>query len=209
MAASLMPIYSQNGFLSSSHTYSISENELTIYQRADFAYGYGNTCPELISYTFQKIDSLIKLDLYYDTRGFWPQAGCSSFDTIKETFNSGIFVLIVDCNLIQIDSVISSSDTVLYDSDTTSNVILSITGQNMLSNKIKIYPNPAKDILQIEVSENIEIQEITLINLEGKPIKNQTGSFESIDVADLPVETYFIRIKTNHGVLTEKIIIQQ
>ena len=83
------------------------------------------------------------------------------------------------------------------------------------SNQIKLFPNPASDQVQL----NIELQKISsqvnidLMDIQGRLIQsNQLGSLKSfsteIDVHNLPAGTYFVRIATDFGVRTERLIIK-
>ena len=75
-------------------------------------------------------------------------------------------------------------------------------------NEFKIYPNPVKDFLFIE-SPNSSIDEVQLLDLQGKIIHHQLISSESIklDIKNLPKGIYILQIKSKHQILqTEKII---
>ena len=71
---------------------------------------------------------------------------------------------------------------------------------------IILYPNPINDIFFIE-SENFV--SINLYNVLGKEVVNQnaTGKTE-IDIAYLPAGIYFVRITTNKGAVTRKVVKQ-
>ena len=77
-----------------------------------------------------------------------------------------------------------------------------------LKKKINIYPNPTKDVLQIEVSDNTEIESIELFNLSGKRVKSFNNSDRNLNISDLSSGAYFLRISTTKGGLAEKIIIE-
>lgn len=70
---------------------------------------------------------------------------------------------------------------------------------------IKIYPNPAKDILNINIPENLSIINCELFDISGKMIKAQIMN-NSIDVSQLQKGMYLFRLETNEGILTEKFI---
>jgi hypothetical protein len=65
---------------------------------------------------------------------------------------------------------------------------------------IKIYPNPVKDELRIE-SGDLKIESVEILDLSGKKI-----STNSIDVSPLPQGIYFVKLETEKGIVTKKII---
>lgn len=89
------------------------------------------------------------------------------------------------------------------------NETLGIQGNSIITDEIKLYPNPANDFIRLKnlksETENIDFK---ITDLSGKLIK--TGHYkqsETIDVHDLEPGIYFIRMILKNGkVHTEKII---
>jgi len=72
---------------------------------------------------------------------------------------------------------------------------------------ITIYPNPANDELKIENGE-LKIENVEIFDVYGRKIFNfQLSTFNSIDVSGLHSGIYFVKITTEQGVTTKKIII--
>src|SRR5699024_1767598 len=73
------------------------------------------------------------------------------------------------------------------------------------SNNIKLYPNPTTDFLNLSIEADLEILNITAVDLAGKPNKL---SFEGnkINLNNLSTVTYILNIQTNKGLKTQKII---
>lgn len=71
---------------------------------------------------------------------------------------------------------------------------------------ITIYPNPAKNIVSFEKIENLK--EITLVDITGKRLENYSIDYlnNTINVSSLTTGVYFIRFKTDTGILSKKII---
>lgn len=69
-----------------------------------------------------------------------------------------------------------------------------------------IYPNPVKDILNITKKEYIEISSITIYNVLGQILQTITQPSTMIDVSNLKTGNYFIRVTTNNGTSSTKII---
>lgn len=72
---------------------------------------------------------------------------------------------------------------------------------------IKIYPNPAYD--RVNIKANTEIIEFSLYDLKGSLMKFRSDINEfklSINIASLPIGIYFIKIKTNKGLYSQKLM---
>jgi hypothetical protein len=91
------------------------------------------------------------------------------------------------------------------------------TAVNVLqTNSLKIYPNPVTDNLTIEFSMiNEEDVEVSLLDATGKSVKvitnrqfQQGKNTISLDMTDLPACLYFIQLKTDKNLTTQKIIKQ-
>jgi hypothetical protein len=75
-------------------------------------------------------------------------------------------------------------------------------------NSISLYPNPAKDFLNISNTNNVEIKNISVTDINGRVIKNETGSLTQINVSDLNAGVYFVTIEAAEGKTTKKFIKQ-
>ncbi len=71
--------------------------------------------------------------------------------------------------------------------------------------KIKIYPNPVKNELRIENGE-LTINKITIADVSGKSIQQINGSQKQINVSALSSGIYFMKIETDKGIVTRKLI---
>jgi len=80
---------------------------------------------------------------------------------------------------------------------------------NKIANKFKIYPNPTKNVLNIEFS-NYENYTINITDITGKNIYCILGNnkLNSIDISGLSKGLYFVKIKTEDETFTEKIIVE-
>ena len=75
----------------------------------------------------------------------------------------------------------------------------------VLSNSISIYPHPLKDELIIE-SGDLNIETIQILDITGKTIQQINDIQRTINVSQLSGGIYFVKIKTNKGELTKKVI---
>lgn len=76
-------------------------------------------------------------------------------------------------------------------------------------NDIRIYPNPAEDVLSIHLTDNqFEVNSISLFDIEGRFVKSQnvSGNPFQINVQDLTSGNYFIRLSNGKQSYTTRFI---
>ena len=71
--------------------------------------------------------------------------------------------------------------------------------------KISIYPNPVVDELIIR-NDELSINSVEIVDFTGKTVKNQSSVVNSINVSSLSQGVYFLKMKTDKGVITKKFI---
>lgn len=92
------------------------------------------------------------------------------------------------------------------------NRIVRLNGTSILStadfskNKITLYPNPTKEILNFTLLETYTATSYEINNLLGEKVSYGNLNSNSISVSDLANGVYIIRVKTNEGVLISKFI---
>nr|WP_317630994.1 M1 family aminopeptidase [uncultured Flavobacterium sp.] len=133
----------------------------------------------------------LKFRVFYDATNF------EDF-LVNNTSNNQTFILDLSEPATQ---VIFNPDADIISKNNT--ITLSIN-QIAFENQVVIHPNPVKNILYIEVPNTIEIKKVTVYSLDGK-LSKQT-LMNSIDVSDLPSQTYLVKIETTRGVSLKKFI---
>lgn len=83
-------------------------------------------------------------------------------------------------------------------------VITNISSNNILSSLL-IYPNPTTNTIIIELNQQSEIE---LLTIEGQILKKikSNDNFTLVDISELPNRAYIVKIKTDKGITTSKII---
>jgi len=81
---------------------------------------------------------------------------------------------------------------------------LGIETISLNENAVKLYPNPVSDKLFIKSNETIK--ELTIYNVNGQLIKQANIMGNSVDVANLPLGVYFVKINTANAETIRKII---
>jgi uncharacterized repeat protein (TIGR01451 family) len=93
--------------------------------------------------------------------------------------------------------------------NTASTTIQALATQDFaFSNYFTLYPNPAKNVLNINTKSNIEVHTIAIYNLLGQvvlAIPNAKNT-NTVDVSNLKSGNYFLKITSDKGSATEKFI---
>ncbi len=89
--------------------------------------------------------------------------------------------------------------------------VIQTIDSDFLKNKLVVYPNPAKNNLYVKNSSLLNIEEVSVINLKGQIIfqNNYYSMYNGIDISGLKSGIYFVRIKTENELFSEKVIIRQ
>lgn len=74
-----------------------------------------------------------------------------------------------------------------------------------LARSVKIYPNPVDDVLTI-YSEMVPIEKVEVFSILGKKVKESTTNFHAIAMDNFATGVYFLRIYSEHGLTTRKLI---
>lgn len=69
---------------------------------------------------------------------------------------------------------------------------------------VVLFPNPVKDVLAIKNSELV--LSVSIYSLAGVLTQYYTGNIHSANMSSLPSGTYFVKVETKQGVITERII---
>jgi hypothetical protein len=87
-------------------------------------------------------------------------------------------------------------------------LIEGIDDENYKDAYIMIYPNPAKD--KINITSNYDFSKVTVINQVGQPIIMQevVGSATAINTSHLQKGIYFVKVNSIAGESTHKLVIQ-
>ena len=87
---------------------------------------------------------------------------------------------------------------------------ISINQNKTTENVVKIFPNPTNDFLNIETLNNVKISSIEIFNMQGKLVLSEriTNDQNKVDVRDLNVGVYIVRIYTDRGIVVNKMIKQ-
>lgn len=73
---------------------------------------------------------------------------------------------------------------------------------------IKVYPNPAGNIINLDYPRNMNLKYISLLDLKGLIIRRYAGNSNKINVRGINSGVYFLRFMTEYGSYAKKVIIE-
>ena len=81
----------------------------------------------------------------------------------------------------------------------------SLSTFNTELNSVSIYPNPVKDVLNIQGLDT-KLNEVAIYTIEGRKVLTQTANLDRINTSNLSQGVYFIKLKSSNAERTLKII---
>ena len=77
---------------------------------------------------------------------------------------------------------------------------------NNSSKSFKCFPNPANDLLRLDLCDINNVQQIKISNMQGQVVFSETTNLNTdhIDISKLPSGLYLISVQAESGVTTEK-----
>jgi hypothetical protein len=93
----------------------------------------------------------------------------------------------------------------IHDHDTTTSTASMVELKSKLD--FKLFPNPANDFVEFSIKEGSLIQEITLIDILGRKLKEFPTDDRKFDLSGVSRGEYFLQLQTESGKITEKLII--
>lgn len=73
---------------------------------------------------------------------------------------------------------------------------------------IAVYPNPVKDVLNLEIENNLKVTAINLYDIRGEKVKAYISTASELDVKGLAIGQYLLKVSTAKGEISKKIVIE-
>ncbi|WP_296145778.1 T9SS type A sorting domain-containing protein [uncultured Flavobacterium sp.] len=78
---------------------------------------------------------------------------------------------------------------------------------NVVASKLSVYPNPAKNLINISNSDNVSLTNATITDLNGRTVKSvELNGATQINISDLASGVYMMNINSDQGSVTKKIV---
>ncbi|RYD58675.1 MAG: T9SS type A sorting domain-containing protein [Sphingobacteriales bacterium] len=163
--------------------------------------GFGMTnCPDMYRHTFQLNNDTLFLKVYYDPRYVSGGFFCTSVDTLYLGNWSMPFSVISAVSYI----LESDTDTVVRPPYKYIHRSVGIKNIAIKELDIQVYPNPVSNTLFIDTKRSL--RSITIQDVYGKVVLYESSPGNSIGLDMLPKGLYLLKMETEGGVRTEKII---
>jgi len=136
------------------------------------------------------------------------------FVNMQNGYNENLFAFVgVDCpqlSCVVVDDPIAENDNIFVDDNTIlvgspEDCNLAID-EAVLQQLISMYPNPVKDVLHVNTQNSIAINSIQIFNILGSVVYKTDHLDSLIDVSNLASGLLFVKLETNKGVITKKVI---
>ncbi|PZU83614.1 MAG: hypothetical protein DI529_12445 [Chryseobacterium sp.] len=210
------PIYGAGKVLNQSYDYKTATVEFDVYiselEGSTFEFGtYGAVDEEFVpisTFSFNytgNLEVVNSIDYDYDTTDFTWEA--NKWYKLKAVSSENELKYYIDGNLVYTGENFSKTDIMgviflhdnfgghaYIDNIKINNEVMAIN--DVTKGNIKLYPNPVKDILKINLSDNESISEINIYNVAGQKLKTVSKQSE-INVESLSKGVYLIDVKTN------------
>ena len=107
-----------------------------------------------------------------------------------------------------LDCTSSPANRHYYDNVFELHVYYSPTGTDENEAQVKVYPNPAKSLVIIEAEG---MMEVSVYNAMGQNVlqKEAKGDQTTVDLQDAPEGLYLLRVKTEKGVISKRIVVKR
>ncbi len=122
-------------------------------------------------------------------------------------FPAGIYTIIVHAVEVWYDRI-KGYQILSHVVDTIDDVALSVNNYTAKTNVIEVFPNPSRDIFNMEYPRELDIFNISLIDLQGRKIKLFKGSQKQLNISGTLPGQYFLNLETSKGIITEKVLIE-
>jgi hypothetical protein len=81
--------------------------------------------------------------------------------------------------------------------------------ESVLASQFAVYPNPAVNVLNITNAENILVNNVSIVDLNGRTVKSvkfDGVSEAQVNISDLSAGMYLVNISSDKGITTKKIV---
>jgi surface protein len=137
------------------------------------------------------------------------------YETLDEANSHGyIAYKIKPIESIQLGDVMSGDASIYFDynlpiiTNTVSTTVVENLGVDDVTqeNLISVYPNPVEDSIHIKSNNRVEVNTVSILNLQGKVLIKEENNTGYISVNQLSSGVYLLSIKTNLGMFNSRII---
>lgn len=72
--------------------------------------------------------------------------------------------------------------------------------------KLSVYPNPASNFIEFRLADGVSVTEFEIFDVNSRKVKTKESAINTINISNLESGIYFLKAKTDDGVLATKFI---
>ena len=91
----------------------------------------------------------------------------------------------------------------------TNNIVKNGVDQEILNTSISLFPNPAKNFINIQNTGEAIVEKVSIFNMLGKLVLEETNPISAIDLKPLSFGIHLVKIETSLGTLHKTILKEQ
>lgn len=83
------------------------------------------------------------------------------------------------------------------------------SANQFFASNFSVSPNPASDVITIATKNNIQVNSVQLVDMNGRIVKEMNTSFDNqatMNISEINSGVYFVKVNSQNGVGTSKII---
>lgn len=81
-----------------------------------------------------------------------------------------------------------------------------LSTDSFFANIFSVYPNPANNLLNLNVKSGVTVNAIEISDINGRIVKSFNNALTQINVSDLNIGVYFMKVTTDQGIGTTKVV---
>ena len=195
-------------FPSGTLTQNIADMTLTVNDTFDFGGQVGKHRAESIY--FKNNRKIIRFD---ETFTIYNQSSTQTTDTLKMIEGVGTNLGVFYQNFYSLGNylICQEQDSIrVFETNKHPNLDCNLNSnsikENSTQSKISIHPNPVSNFINLKLN-GLASSRIQIVDLKGSVVKSFENSLKKVDVSELKNGTYFLKVYSNEGIITKKIIV--
>lgn len=144
--------------------------------------------------------------VYKNISGSWTQIGADIDGEAPGNFSSYSASLSSDGSVLAIGVFLNSGNGIESGHVRVYNLSTVLSSDSFVLSNFSIYPNPVSDIVNISLSENLELEKVNVYNTLGQLVKTEKSN--AISVNSLSYGTYYFEIITDKGKGTKTVLVK-
>jgi hypothetical protein len=156
-------------------------------------------------YTFNMADLTTDIDFFFDSTNSGFNVGYIAANTGTST-NDQLYEMTIIGNPVLVGNIglgvgiVDIASQLLYTGTTNLSSELSTAAVGSLNNGLRVYPNPATEVISLDLAGSSEEAEVLISDLVGKIVVRQPLTDRKVSISNIPAGVYILQVKTSEQV---------